>query len=31
MTTGTDDREIIQAKTPDEPLENMVVNDPYLR
>ena len=28
---GTDDREIIQAKTPDEPLDDMVVNDPYLR
>ena len=31
MATGTDDREIIQAKTPDEPLDDMVVNDPYLR
>jgi len=30
MTTNTDDREILRAKTPDEPLNDYAVSDPYL-
>jgi mannose-6-phosphate isomerase-like protein (cupin superfamily) len=30
MATGTEDREILRAKTPDEPLQDYVVEDPYL-
>jgi mannose-6-phosphate isomerase-like protein (cupin superfamily) len=31
MATGIDDREIIQAKTPDEKLNDYAVDDPYMR